>query len=267
MGYGRDGGGNDLLLALKGQIDKLKTWISTQGFLTEESDPTVPAWAKADSKPTYTYSEVGAVQAAHDILTKVGDIYIIPDGADFNDYWNPGVWEVFSGSNAETMTNCPTTHGGGKLITVAATSTGAYSTQFYLTTYGELWRRYKRGSADTPSVWKRVFFQYGDSNTVSKNSSFGASTFQVYVYPYPHFAIVYFNISLPTLTAATTYTMCTIPASVITPARTCNFTVSGQAGNGYLLAINANGNFTVYSPSARSNIEFIRGTLTIPTTQ
>lgn len=35
MGYGRDGGGNDLLLALKGQIDKLKA--SMQGFLTQDS--------------------------------------------------------------------------------------------------------------------------------------------------------------------------------------------------------------------------------------
>lgn len=31
------------------------------GFLTEETDPTVPAWAKAESKPVYTASEVGAV--------------------------------------------------------------------------------------------------------------------------------------------------------------------------------------------------------------
>lgn len=31
------------------------------GFLTEETDPTVPAWAKAESKPVYTAEEVGAV--------------------------------------------------------------------------------------------------------------------------------------------------------------------------------------------------------------
>lgn len=30
------------------------------GYLTEETDPTVPTWAKASSKPTYTYNEVGA---------------------------------------------------------------------------------------------------------------------------------------------------------------------------------------------------------------
>lgn len=31
-------------------------------YLTSESDPTVPAWAKAATKPTYTASEVGAVE-------------------------------------------------------------------------------------------------------------------------------------------------------------------------------------------------------------
>jgi len=30
-----------------------------------ETDPTVPSWAKASTKPTYTYSEVGASSAAH----------------------------------------------------------------------------------------------------------------------------------------------------------------------------------------------------------
>ena len=35
------------------------------GFLTEETDPTVPAWAKAETKPTYTASEVGAAAKSH----------------------------------------------------------------------------------------------------------------------------------------------------------------------------------------------------------
>lgn len=31
------------------------------GFLTEETDPTVPSWAKESTKPSYTASEVGAI--------------------------------------------------------------------------------------------------------------------------------------------------------------------------------------------------------------
>lgn len=35
------------------------------GYITTESDPTVPAWAKAQNKPTYTASEVGAISTSH----------------------------------------------------------------------------------------------------------------------------------------------------------------------------------------------------------
>lgn len=52
-------------------------------YLTTETDPTVPAWAKAESKPSYTASDVGAAPAIHnhndlyytesEIDTKLGD--------------------------------------------------------------------------------------------------------------------------------------------------------------------------------------------------
>lgn len=39
-----------------------ETWVTAQGYLKSytETDPTVPAWAKAAKKPTYTANEVGA---------------------------------------------------------------------------------------------------------------------------------------------------------------------------------------------------------------
>lgn len=40
---------------------KIKSYVSSQGFLTSETDPTVPSWAKASTKPSYTASEVGAL--------------------------------------------------------------------------------------------------------------------------------------------------------------------------------------------------------------
>jgi hypothetical protein len=38
-------------------------WVTAKGYLTSftETDPTVPSWAKASTKPSYTASEVGAV--------------------------------------------------------------------------------------------------------------------------------------------------------------------------------------------------------------
>ena len=44
------------------------------GYLTEESDPTVPSWAKQPQKPAYTASEVGALSADTKIPTKVSDL-------------------------------------------------------------------------------------------------------------------------------------------------------------------------------------------------
>lgn len=39
--------------------------LDTNTYLTTETDPTVSAWAKASTKPTYTYTEVGAAPATH----------------------------------------------------------------------------------------------------------------------------------------------------------------------------------------------------------
>ena len=51
--------------------DGITTWdglnyIDIAGdYITAETDPTVPAWAKETSKPTYTASEVGAAPLSH----------------------------------------------------------------------------------------------------------------------------------------------------------------------------------------------------------
>ena len=58
-------------VALKALIDaiaiptKVSELDNDEGYLTSftETDPTVPAWAKAENKPTYTYEEVGADQS------------------------------------------------------------------------------------------------------------------------------------------------------------------------------------------------------------
>ena len=44
-----------------------QSWTNSQGFLKSysETDPTIYSWAKASTKPTYTYSEVGAAASSH----------------------------------------------------------------------------------------------------------------------------------------------------------------------------------------------------------
>lgn len=47
-----------------------KQQIDSKGYLTKETDPTVPEWAKEPNKPTYTAAEVGALPSD----TKIPDI-------------------------------------------------------------------------------------------------------------------------------------------------------------------------------------------------
>ena len=53
---------------------KVSELENDSGYLTEESDPTVPAWAKQDTKPSYTASEVGALPADTYIPQKTSDL-------------------------------------------------------------------------------------------------------------------------------------------------------------------------------------------------
>ena len=55
---------------------KTSDLTNDSGFITSETDPTVPSWAKASSKPTYTASEVGAATSSHTHgnITNGGDI-------------------------------------------------------------------------------------------------------------------------------------------------------------------------------------------------
>ena len=56
---------------------KTSELTNDSGFLTEETDPTVPAWAKEATKPTYTAAEVGATTISEvnsAIATAIGNI-------------------------------------------------------------------------------------------------------------------------------------------------------------------------------------------------
>lgn len=55
---------------------KVSDLTNDSGFITgyTETDPTVPSWAKASSKPTYTASEVGALPSSTFIPSKVSDL-------------------------------------------------------------------------------------------------------------------------------------------------------------------------------------------------
>ena len=50
------------------------TAIENAGYITTETDPTVPSWAKQPNKPSYTAQEVGALPASTTIPSKTSDL-------------------------------------------------------------------------------------------------------------------------------------------------------------------------------------------------
>lgn len=59
---------------LKDKPTKVSEFTNDSGYLTSETDPTVPAWAKASSKPSYTASEVGALPDSTVIPSALSDL-------------------------------------------------------------------------------------------------------------------------------------------------------------------------------------------------
>lgn len=60
---GRDKAEQHPISAITGLEDALAGKQPTGSYITEETDPTVPAWAKAETKPSYTADEVGALSS------------------------------------------------------------------------------------------------------------------------------------------------------------------------------------------------------------
>ena len=53
---------------------KTSDLTNDSGFITTETDPTVPSWAKASTKPSYTAAEVGALPDTTTIPSKTSDL-------------------------------------------------------------------------------------------------------------------------------------------------------------------------------------------------
>ena len=61
----------EMVAAIPTKVSELE---NDSGYLQQETDPTIPAWAKAQTKPTYTAQEVGALPNNTFIPTKVSDL-------------------------------------------------------------------------------------------------------------------------------------------------------------------------------------------------
>ena len=117
------------------------------GYLTSftETDPTVPAWAKESTKPSYTASEVGAIadtepaasitQTNIDNWTKKSNLFTISSGSTDNDYW----WKLkIDRSNLFAFTNAPGSNGYLKYIELPVNRGNNYISLQLPTTSGKL---------------------------------------------------------------------------------------------------------------------------------
>lgn len=133
--------------AVKNKVDKINgKGLSTNDFTNEykgkvdsalqsytETDPTVPAWAKADKKPTYTASEVGALPNTTVIPTTLAGLAedtthrVVTDAE--KTAWNAK--SNFSGSYND-LTNKPTIPSIAGLATEEYVNTAVANKEFIL---------------------------------------------------------------------------------------------------------------------------------------
>ena len=73
-----------------------KAWVQAQGYVAQETDPTVPAWAKEQSKPSYSLSEISGTEDLRAIEALAGTAGLLKKTAE--NTWaldtNPYVYEV-----------------------------------------------------------------------------------------------------------------------------------------------------------------------------
>lgn len=128
---------------------KTSDLTNDSGFITgyTETDPTVPSWAKASSKPSYTASEVGAVPTTRkvngkalsaDISLTASDVSALPSSTVI-----PTISDTYSGTSSNGMSGKAVksaiealdgtvtgTAGAGKTLTAFSQSDGKVSATF-----------------------------------------------------------------------------------------------------------------------------------------
>lgn len=140
---------------------KVSQLTNDSGFITgfTETDPTVPSWAKASSKPSYTAGEVGALASA-DLYTRsssggldwgtgsTGNMVIAKSALAF---WNGS----YDGTTSNLQRLNGTVYVGGTQMKDFIKEQGTSSSWYYRKWNSgkvEAWRTYNAGSL-TPTQW------------------------------------------------------------------------------------------------------------------
>ena len=95
-----------------------ESWVNQQGFLKTETDPTVPSWAKAESKPSYSLSEISGTADLRAIEALTGTGLLKRTGTNA---WSLDTTAYLSAHQSVTLAS-GTNNGTLKLTTAAGTT-------------------------------------------------------------------------------------------------------------------------------------------------
>lgn len=121
--------------AAKSEIPtKVSDLTNDSGFITQEADPTVPAWAKASSKPTYTAAEVGALSSsdvANNLTTTdAGKVLDARQGKALKDMIPAKVSDLTNDAGYQTASDVSSA--------ISSAISGAYTFKGSVATYADL---------------------------------------------------------------------------------------------------------------------------------
>ena len=176
--------------------ETVSSFTNDAGYLTSftETDPTVPSWAKAVSKPTYTASEVGAL--ANDTKYVTG-LSIANHGEDlrvlYSDNTHEDVLSIEYASYNHTHDTLQTTAGSDNteynLIGTITTNTNTSAVNIYQPTllsfskYTNNFARLMLGSTSTPGEIRIYTSASGASGYTDLKSAASGTTTRIITFP------------------------------------------------------------------------------------
>ena len=249
-------------------------------YLTTETDPTVPAWAKQASKPTYTASEIGAAAANHNhdaayapiSHSNNGDIHVT---ATQKSNWNSKAAEdhTHAASDINSGTLSVNRGGTGKTSWTSGRLIYASSSTVLSQITNASGALYTTGSSATPRFGVLPVAQGGTgettyctdySLTLSATAYITSSNFNGYVRYFPYLEMCYLRAQFYVTQAvpAGDFNLCRISSTIPRPNNTQPLCVYSQSAGPTVATVLSTGYVNVYTGntlSANSHMRYVWG--------